>query len=102
MDGAPGAASLIKERYRDIGVEYRTVRYSLARLDAVVNYLASHMNQYSIQLLDANEVTTHVDIGTNDFSQENLDAIRALVDSHFPGTDCLNFEDLRGVFIRFT
>lgn len=102
VDGAPGAAALIKERYRDIGVEYRAVRYSLARLEAVESYLSGYMRQYSILLLAANEVTNQVDVGTNDFSQENLDAIRALAESHFPGMDCLNFEDYRGISIRFT
>ena len=102
VDGTPGAAALMRESHREIGVEYRSVRYPLTGLQAVVDYLSGYMRQYSILLLDANEVTNQVDIGTNDFSQENLDAIRALVESRFPGMDCLNFEDYRGMFIRFT
>ena len=102
VEGAPGAAVLIKERYREIGVEYRTVRYSLAGLEAVTDYLSGYMRQCSILLLDANEVTNRVDVCTNDFSRENLDAIRALADSNFPGMDCLNFVDYSGLSIRFT
>lgn len=102
VDGAPGAAALIRKRYGDMGVEYRTVRYSLAGLEAVVDFLGRYMRAYSIQLLDANEVTNQVDVGTSDFSPENLNAIRALVESRFPGMDCLNFEDHRGMSIRFT
>ena len=101
VEGAAGADKLIRETDGDMAVEYRTVRYSLAQLESVKNSLSRYMSQYSIQAVDANEVTNQVDVYVGDFTPENLDAIRALVEE-YSDIDCLHFEDYSGKSIQFT
>ncbi len=86
------------------GVRYQEVTYPLERLEAVKDFLADYMAEYSIMMLDADEVTNLVDIGLKSYTQENMDQIRALVHDHYPDidTDCLHFEDYSDLTISFT
>lgn len=53
---------LAQKAPEDIDVEYRTVTYSLSELERIKNFLTGYMSDYSIMMLDANEITNQVDI----------------------------------------
>ena len=60
------------------------------------------MSDYSIMMLDANEITNQVDISLKDYSDDNIESIKAAVLSHGGKTDYLNFIDDSNKVIRST
>ena len=60
------------------------------------------MSDYSIMMLDANEITNQVDISLKDYSDDNIESIKAAVLSHGGKTDYLNFIDDSNNVIRST
>lgn len=60
---------LAQKAPEDIDVEYRTVTYSLSELERIKNFLTGYMSDYSIMMLDANEITNQVDISLKDYSK---------------------------------
>lgn len=86
------------------GVRYQEVTYPLRDLEAIKDFLTDYMEEYSIMMLDADEVTNLVDICLKSYTQENMDQLRALVHDHYPDidTDCLHFEDHSDVTISST
>ena len=85
-----------------VNVEYRTVTYSLSELERIKNFLTEYMSDYSIMMLDANEITNQVDISLKDYSDDNIESIKAAVLSHGGKTDYLNFIDDSNNVIRST
>lgn len=67
---------------------------------------AHRINPYlpldSIMMLDANEITNQVDISLKDYSDDNIESIKAAVLSHGGKTDYLNFIDDSNNVIRST
>ena len=53
-------------------------------------------------MLDANEITNQVDISLKDYSDDNIESIKAAVLSHGGKTDYLNFIDDSNKVIRST
>ena len=93
---------LAQKAPEDIDVEYRTVTYSLSELERIKNFLTGYMSDYSIMMLDANEITNQVDISLKDYSDDNIESIKAAVLSHGGKTDYLNFIDDSNNVIRST
>lgn len=93
---------LAQKAPEDIDVEYRTVTYSLSELERIKNFLTGYMSDYSIMMLDANEITNQVDISLKDYSDDNIESIKAAVLSHGGKTDYLNFIDDSNKVIRST
>ena len=82
---------LARKAMKDVDVEYRMVAYSLSELEGIKDFLTDYMYDYGIVTLDANEVTNQVDICLKDYSEENVESIKAIVLSHGGKTDYLNF-----------
>lgn len=97
----PGLA-LYSQNSQAIGVRYQEVTHSLRDLEAVKDFLTGYMDEYSIVVLDANEVTNQVDVSLESYTEENMKEIRSLVQSQFPDMDCLYFEDYSNYTISFT
>lgn len=53
-------------------------------------------------MLDANEMTSQVDVSLKECSEEIKAAIEALVEQQFGSNECLNFIDLSGTTIQST
>lgn len=85
-----------------VNVEYRTVTYSLSELERIKNFLTEYMSDYSIMMLDANEITNQVDISLKDYSDDNIKSIKAAVLGCGGKTDYLNFIDSSNIEIRST
>lgn len=83
-------------------IEYRSVPYSLHLLESVKDYLGARMHEYGILVLDANEMTSQVDVSLKECSEEIKAAIEALVEQQFGSNECLNFIDLSGTTIQST
>ena len=93
---------LAQKAPEDVDVEYRTVTYTLSELERIKDFLTGHMSDYSIMMLDANEITNQVDISLKDYSDDNIESIKAAVLSHGGKTDYLNFIDDSNNVIRST
>lgn len=94
--------SVPKMKSNNINVEYRMVEYPLSFLEDIMEYLTPKMNQYSMTLLDANDVTNKLDIALEDFSDENRQKIMLLVQENFGKSDFLNFLDYSDYSIEST
>lgn len=95
-------SSFPKIKSDNIDVEYRIVEYPLSFLEDIMEYLTPQMDQYSITLLDANDVTNKLDIALEDFSNENRQNIMLLVQENFGKSDFLNFLDYSDYSIEST
>ena len=81
-------------------IEFKQVNYSLSELTEIFETLVPFMADYSILLLDANDITNKVDICLSDFSDENIKAISSYLTKLYPTknlTDILNFIDNTGI-----
>ena len=66
---------LAQKAPEDVDVEYRTVTYTLSELERIKDFLTGHMSDYSIMMLDANEITNQVDISLKDYSDDNIESM---------------------------
>lgn len=92
------------EAFANVGksVEYRSVPYSLQLLESVKDYLGERMHEYGICVLDANEMTSQVDVSLEAGSEEIEAAIKTLVEEQFGSNEFLNFIDLSGTTVQST
>lgn len=74
-------------------LRYQEVPYSIGDLEEVKDFLTLHMDEYSIAVLDANEMVNQVEVGLEVYTEETMEQVTTLVKSEFPGMDCLHFED---------
>lgn len=93
---------LAQKTPKDVDVEYRTVTYSLSELERTKDFLTVYMTDYNIMMLDANEITNQVDISLKDYSDDNVESIKAAVLRCGGKTDYLNFIDDSNTVIRST
>lgn len=77
----------------EANIVYRAVSHSFQEIDCVKDFLAAHMEEYDILVLDANEMTNQVDISLSVYNDDIISEIQALVDDHFGKTNFLNFID---------
>lgn len=75
---------------------------TLSELERIKNFLTEYMSDYSIMMLDANEITNQVDISLKDYSDDNIKSIKAAVLGCGGKTDYLNFIDSSNIEIRST
>lgn len=86
----------------DADIEYRAVEYSLQFLECVKDYLGKMTEEYSIHLVDANEMTNKVDILLGNYSEESRAEIITIIDEEFGGSEFLNFLDGKEITIKNT
>lgn len=85
--------SLSSQSATYMNAEFKVVKNSLQDLELVKDFLTQYMNKYSINIVDANEITNQVDILLSDYTDTIINEIQVLVEKFFPGTDFLNFVD---------
>ncbi len=86
----------------DADVTYRAVEYSLQFLECVKDYLGEMTEEYSIRMIDANEMTNKVDVLLGDYSEKSKAEIISNIDDEFGCSDFLNFLDGEGFTIKET
>lgn len=77
-------------------------QYPIQLLEEIKDYLFPFMNEYGIILLDANELTCHLDIMLKDFSGKSKNAVADLVYEEFGVDAFINFIDGSGITFRYT
>lgn len=91
---------------RDVSIFTRYLGYyfpsTMAVQENIKDFLRHHMEEYSILVLDVNEVTGMVDICLGDYRPEIVAEIKQLVEANYSCSDCLNFEDYTGMVVLTT
>ena len=91
---------------RDVSIFTRYLGHyfpsTMAVQENIKDFLRHYMEEYSILVLDANEVTGMVDICLGDYRPEIVAEIKQLVEANYSCSDYLNFEDHTGIVVLTT
>ena len=91
---------------RDVSIFTRYLGHyfpsTMAVQENIKDFLRYYMEEYSILVLDANEVTGMVDICLGDYRPEIVAEIKQLVEANYSCSDYLNFEDYTGIVVLTT